>query len=88
MKLTINTCYSRILYVMCSGESYSSAVFSMQIIKGPFHASEGLAGYIETVVEFHLKDLAKFTELWESWFKLPDTQRNQFYSLARGWEVT
>jgi hypothetical protein len=84
MKLTVNTCYTRVLHLLCSGEDYSQAVFSMRTINGPKFEYEGMAGYIETEVEFNIRDLAKFTELWESWFKLTEDQKLKLYYLAKG----
>jgi len=84
MKLTVNTCYSHILYIMTSGPLYSQAVNSMKTIKGPDFVSEGMAGYIETEVEFYIKDLEVFSRLWYAWYSLTDTQRINLYGLAKG----
>lgn len=84
MRLTVNTCYSRVIWLMCSGPSFSAAVSKMNIIKGPYHDYEGIAGYIETEVEFEIKDLAKFTNLWESYYSLSDKRRMDLYGLAKG----
>lgn len=69
---------------MCAGESYSNAVGKMTIIKGPQHQFEGMAGYIETEVEFELKDLERFSNLWNSYYKLSDKRRLDLYGLAKG----
>ena len=69
---------------MCSGEKYANAVTKMSILKGPYLQSEGMAGYIETEVEFHIGSLAAFTELWVSWYNLPSPRRNELYALAKG----
>lgn len=85
MKLTINTCYSRILWIMCQGPIFSNCVESMRIVKGPYHNHEGMTGYIETEAEFVLKDLTKFAYLWDSWFSLSDKKRLDLYGLAKGY---
>lgn len=72
---------------MCSGPLFSESVESMRIIKGPFHQYEGSTGHIETEVEFVLKDFKKFADLWDSWYKLTDKRRADFYSLAKGYGV-
>ena len=84
MKLTVNTCYSHIIWIMCAGELYSQSVSKMCIIKGPYHQYEGVAGYIETEVEFEIRDLEKFSRLWYSWYTLSDTKRLNLYGLAKG----
>lgn len=84
MKIIANTCYSHILWIMCSGETFSDAVSKMCIVKGPYHKNEGTAGYIETEVEFEIANLEKFTHLWYSWYHLTDKRRLELYSLAKG----
>ena len=86
MKLTVNTCYTRVLHVLCSGPEYAQAVFSMRTINGPNHDLEGMSGYIEVEVEFNIRDLARFTALWESWYSLTENQKLKLQCLARGIE--
>jgi hypothetical protein len=69
---------------MCSGPTFSDCVESMKIIRGPYHHSEGMAGYIETEVEFTLRDLSKFADLWDSWYTLTDKRKLDLYGLAKG----
>jgi hypothetical protein len=84
MKLIINCCYSRLLWIMCSGPSFSNAIEGMTITKGPLHQYEGMAGYIETEVEFKIRDLRKFTDLWESYYALTDKRKLDVYGIAKG----
>lgn len=69
---------------MCSGPTFSNCVESMKIVKGPHHQFEGMSGYIETEVEFVLKDLKRFSDLWESWYSLTDKRKLDLYGLAKG----
>lgn len=69
---------------MSTGPSFSMAVNSMQIIHGPFHEHESMSGYIETEVEFGIKDLQRFTNIWESWNHLSDKRKLEAYGLAKG----
>ena len=71
---------------MCSGEEYSQAVFSMRTIHGPKFDLQGMSGYIETEVEFNIRDLSMFTRLWEGWFELSEPQKLKLYCLAQGAE--
>lgn len=84
MKIIVNTCYSHILHIMCAGPLFSIAINSMNITKGPCHQHEGVAGYIETEVEFQIKNLEIFTRLWMSWYSLSDIKRINLYGLAKG----
>lgn len=69
---------------MTAGELFSKAVQSTNFIKGPCFEHEGIAGYIETDVEFIINDLRIFTNLWEAWYTLSSIQRTNLYGLAKG----
>jgi hypothetical protein len=56
----------------------------MKIVRGPCHDHEGVAGFIETEVEFVLKDLKRFADLWDSWYTLTDKKKIDLYGLAKG----
>lgn len=84
MKVEVNTCYTHILYMLCAGPIFGDAVSSFAIKEGPHYQYEGVAGYIETVVTFEVKDLRKFTDLWLSWYSLTDKKRLDLYGLAKG----
>ena len=84
MKLTIKTCYSRVLYLMTSGTLFSQAVASMSIDNMPNFELEGLNGYIETEITLIIKDLKIFTNIWEAYYSLSDTAKLNLYGLAKG----
>lgn len=84
MKLLTTTCYSRILYLLTAGRLFSEAVNSLKITSSPDFKAEGFNGFIETTVEIEIKDLKKFTDIWESYFSLTDAQRTNLYGLAKG----
>ena len=84
MKLYITMCYSQLLWVMCAGPRFSACVSGMRIVKGPAHDLEGMAGYIETEVEFTVTDLAKLSGLLDSYYTLTDERRAGLYGLAKG----
>lgn len=83
MKLQVNTCYSHILYIQCAGELFSQAVHKLEM-SAPNFAHEGVAGYIQVDVIFHIKDLTIFSRLWDSWYTLPEKRRIELYGLAKG----
>ncbi len=84
MKIIINCCYTQLLYVMCQGEVFSLACGKMTILKGPCHKYEGMAGYIETEVEFDGIDLERFSKLWNSFYSLSEKRKLDLYGLAKG----
>lgn len=69
---------------MCAGPVYSNAVTSMKILRGPDHSGEGFNGYIETDVEFEIKDILVFANLWNSFYSLSDRRKLDLYGLAKG----
>lgn len=84
MKLIVTTCYTHILWIMCAGPLFKEAVHQMHITASPDFASEGVAGYIETTVEFEIASLEKFTNLWNSYYSLSESRRLDLYGLAKG----
>ena len=84
MKLIDKMCYSRLLWIQCSGPMFGEAVNSFCVKEGPYFQYEGVAGYIETVVEFDIRDLQKFTNIYESYNSLTDKRRAELYGLAKG----
>lgn len=84
MKLIITMCYSRLLFLMCAGPKFSDCVSGMRIVRGPCHDLEGMAGYVETEVEFTIKDLSKFSSLYDAYHRLSDERKLDVYALATG----
>jgi hypothetical protein len=65
-----------------SGPKLSDAIHSVKYTS-PNYEHEGMAGYISTDVVFDVKDIVKFAELYDSWFKLDSTVRLSLYDLAK-----
>jgi hypothetical protein len=84
MKLTVNTCYTRLLYLLTAGPEFGRAVQSFTVLRGPDFEHEGVAGYIETDVEFEIRDLRRFTNIWDAWSSQIETQKLNLYNLAKG----
>ena len=82
VKLTLTTCYSHLLYFMSLGEAVQDCVYKIEC-SSPDFQHEGVAGYIETVVTIHIKDLSKFSILWDKWHDLPPEERTRLYSIIR-----
>ena len=83
MQLKFTTCYSHLLYILCSGPILEDAIRSVKY-SAPNFAHEGLAGYIEVNVEVEIKDLSKFNNIYMAWYSLNDTRRLNLYGLAKG----
>ena len=83
MKISGTTCYSHLLWLMCSGEPLEHGVSSIKF-NSPAFTHEGVAGYIETKYEIEIKDLVKFAQIWNTWYSLPDKRRLHLYGLAKG----
>ena len=73
MKLTGKTCYTQLLWLMCSGELLEQAVHKISYTTPEFRY-EGI----------EVKDLRAFSNIWYSWFSLTDKRRNELYGLAKG----
>ena len=84
MKLIITMCYSRLIVLMCAGPKFSECISGMRIVRGPNHEHEGMAGYIETEVEFTIKDLSKFSALYDAYHHLSEERKLDVYALAKG----
>ena len=63
MKLEIKMCHSRLMAMLMSPVDFQRAVHSYNATT-PNIEHEGMDGYIETVVTFHIKDLELFTSLY------------------------
>lgn len=83
MKLEITCSYSRLIYFLSAGEILERAITNITF-NTPSFSHEGLNGYIETKVVFTIKDLAVFTNIWESWNSLTEKRKLQAYGLAKG----
>ena len=83
MKLTGKTCYTQLLWLMCSGELLEQAVHKVSYTTPEFKY-EGMAGCIETNYEIDVKDLIVFSNIWYAWYNLPEKRRLELYGLAKG----
>lgn len=57
---------------------WNQAIAGMKMGKPRFE-HEGMAGYIETDVEFQIASIEAFSKLWMSWYIEDITERNQLY---------
>jgi hypothetical protein len=70
-----NLCYSLLLEMLLHPQ-FHHAVFKTEFTKPKFE-HEGIAGYIETEVTFHVTDLPRFSGIYSSAFSTP-------YEIKRG----
>jgi len=82
MKLTDTICFSKLLWLLTQVE-FNEAVTKMTHT-APDYANEGMAGYIETKLEMEVRDITKFSKVYEKWYTLSDREKTDMYSLALG----
>jgi hypothetical protein len=63
MKIEIKTCHSILVAMLILPEEFQRAVRSYTAT-APNVEHEGMLGYVETVVTFHVNDLEAFTTLY------------------------
>ena len=83
MKLSGKTCYTHLLWLICSGELLEQAVYRISYTTPEFRY-EGVAECIETSYEIDIKDLQLFSNIWYAWYSLTDKRRTELYGLAKG----
>lgn len=79
MKFTTTMCHSHLLWMLMNTKDFEQAVFKYHATS-PAYQSEGVAGYIETTVDFELKSLSQFSELYNAYYKLDCDQRIKWYN--------
>lgn len=78
MKLITRTCYSHIIYMQQNPALWNEAIHKA-IIGKPRFESEGVAGYIETDIEFEIASIDAFSKLWMSWYTEDMEERSKLY---------
>lgn len=80
MKLEIKMCHTRLMAMLMNPKDFQMAVYSYSATT-PNVEHEGMAGYIETVVTFQIKDLELFTTLYS---KCSNTSPEWYYTVKNG----
>lgn len=80
MVFTVDMCHSHLLFMLLNPIKFEDSVISYTS-SSPNLDSEGFNGYMQIKCEFKIKDLVKFSELWESYYKF--NQRSEFYGFIR-----
>lgn len=81
MELKTTMCYSALMSMLMQGEKFQKAVNAFTS-SAPNFKEEGFIGYIEVHVTFQIKDLACFSELYESSYIFP-TERAKWYAALK-----
>lgn len=76
MKIEVKTCYSHLLWMQLQGKIFSTAIESFTCSR-PLFEFEGVSGYIEVTINFNIRELSAFAELWSGWYTYTD--RTNFY---------
>lgn len=79
MRLIVTTCYSHIVYMQQQPGLWVKAIKGMTL-GTPGFEYEGMAGYIETKVEFEISDISLFAKLWMSWYSEDVNTRVDLYN--------
>ena len=69
MKLEVKMCHSHLMVMLMNPATFQRAIHSYSATT-PDVEHEGMAGYIETVVTFQIKDLETFTSLYRESSKI------------------
>lgn len=77
MKMDVVMCHSHLLSMLLQPELMEQAIEKYEAFS-PDMRGEGFNGYMETCASFHIKNLDKFTELWNKSYKLP-SDRSEWY---------
>lgn len=83
MKIEVGPiCYSHLVYMLQQGPKFSEAIHSFTC-NAPAFEFEGMAGYIECKPVFEVKDLQKFTDLYNAWYTESIEDRNTLYNSVK-----
>lgn len=81
MKLKTVVCHTHLMSMLLQPEKFQNAITSYTA-SSPDVANEGFNGYMEVTVEFCIKDLAKFTALYDESRVFP-SDRAAWYNVIR-----
>lgn len=77
MKIAVNMCHSHLMSMLLQPERFNDAVNSYSA-SSPQMQYEGMAGYMEVNATFEVKDLSKFSKLWDDSYTFP-SDRSAWY---------
>lgn len=80
MKLQVVMCHSHLMSMLLMPEQFQRAVDKYEATT-PDVQSEGFAGYMETHVTFHLRNLDDFTKLWNESYKFPSDRAEWYHKV-------
>lgn len=83
MKLTCTMCHSHLMSMLLQPEKFQRAV-RKYTATGPDIQYEGIAGYMETGVEFDIASLKEFTELFEDSYTYPSNRTEWYNAIKNG----
>jgi hypothetical protein len=81
MKLKTVLCHTHLMSMLLQPEKFQNAITSYTA-SSPDVANEGFNGYMEVIVEFYVKDLARFTTLYDESRVFP-SDRTAWYNAIR-----
>lgn len=86
MKIVETMCHSHLLWMLAHAERFEKAVTNYAATTPAFQY-EGVAGYVETIVTFEVRELEDFTALFMEYRKLSHEHRSTIYhNMLRGYK--
>ena len=81
MKLSVAMCHSHLMSMLLQPEQFSNAISSYTATP-PDMNGEGFNGYMEVNATFEIKDLTRFSKLWDDAYVFP-SDRSKWYHLIK-----
>ena len=81
MQVKITMCHSHLMSMLLSPAEFQVCVTSYSATS-PDMGLEGMNGYMETIVTFEVKDLVRFSKLYESSYVFP-SDRSKWYGTVK-----
>ena len=83
MKIIETMCHSHLLSMLLQPEKFECCIRSYKAT-APNIAYEGMAGYMETHVEFDVSDIKLFSDLWEGARSYPSNRSAWYHTVRAG----
>lgn len=83
MKIINTMCHSHLLSMLLTPEKFQAAVVSYKA-SAPDVTNEGMSGYMETTVEFEVRDLERFSKLFQQSKTYPSDRSKWYHTIRKG----
>lgn len=83
MKLITKMCHTHLMSMLFWPEKFQKAIASYTSTAPDFEG-EGFNGYMEVEVEFEIRDLEAFAQLYHASYKLPSDRAQWYHNIKNG----